>query len=140
MKGSAHLPDASPLCTSADGRAISSYILGKLKRASSNAFLRNGWTRISDSPRSVPIKNPKATWVEPAVLAEIDNSAITAEKRLRAPVFKGIRDDLMAPRKEPKRKIAPTSSSSPVPESNILQSCRMHRAEPLDDRIHGTVV
>jgi len=73
------------------------------------------------SPLSVPIKKPKATWVEPAVLAEIEYSAITAEQRLRAPIFKGIRDDLMAPRKGPKRKHAPKPSGSPVPKSNILQ-------------------
>jgi|KBSSwiStaDraftv2_1062776.scaffolds.fasta_scaffold03000_6 bifunctional non-homologous end joining protein LigD len=74
-----------------------------------------------DSPLSVPIKKPKATWVEPAVLAEIEYSAMTAEKRLRAPVFKGIRGDLMAPRKGPKRTRAPKPLSSPGPKSNILQ-------------------
>lgn len=74
-----------------------------------------------DSPLSVAVKKPKATWVEPAVLAEIEYSAMTAEKRLRAPVFKGIRDDLMAPRKGPKRTRAPKPSSLPVPRSNILQ-------------------
>jgi len=73
------------------------------------------------SPLSVPIQKPKATWVEPAVLAEIEYSAMTAEQRLRAPVFKGIRDDLMAPRRGPKRSRAPTRASSPVPKSNILQ-------------------
>ena len=36
-----------------------------------------------------------------AMLAEIEYSAFTAERRLRAPIFKGIRDDLMAPRCEP---------------------------------------
>jgi len=74
-----------------------------------------------DSPLSVPVKKPKATWVEPAVRAEIEYSAMTAEKRLRAPVFKGIRDDLMAPRKGPKRTRVGKPSSSPVPRSNILQ-------------------
>jgi len=52
---------------------------------------------------------------------EIEYSAMTAEKRLRAPIFKGIRDDLMAPRKGPKRSQTPKASSSPVPKSNILQ-------------------
>jgi len=46
---------------------------------------------------------------------------MTAEKRLRAPVFKGIRGDLMAPRKGPKRTRAPKPLSSPGPKSNILQ-------------------
>ena len=74
-----------------------------------------------DSPLSVPVKKPKATWVEPAVLAEIEYSAFTADKRLRAPVFKGIREDLMAPRKGPKRKQTPKRATLPVPQSNILQ-------------------
>src|SRR3954468_6892717 len=49
------------------------------------------------SPLSVPVKKPKATWVEPAVDAEIEYSAITADGLLRAAVFKGLRDDLTAP-------------------------------------------
>ena len=73
------------------------------------------------SPLSVPVNKPKATWVEPAVLAEIEYSAMTAEQRLRAPIFKGIRDDLMAPRKSPKRRRAATAANSAVPQSNILQ-------------------
>src|ERR1700761_8720208 len=34
------------------------------------------------SPLSISVKKPKATWVEPAVLAEIEYSAVTAEQRL----------------------------------------------------------
>ena len=75
----------------------------------------------STSPLSVPVKKPKATWVEPALLAEIEYSAMTAEQRLRAPVFKGIRDDLLAPRKGPKRKQTSAPVSLPVPKANILQ-------------------
>jgi len=73
------------------------------------------------SPLTVPVKKPKATWVEPALLAEIEYSAMTAEQRLRAPVFKGIRDDLLADRKGPKRRQTSKSAASPVPKSNILQ-------------------
>jgi bifunctional non-homologous end joining protein LigD len=41
------------------------------------------------------VKKPKATWVEPVLQAEIEFSALTADKKLRAPVFKGIREDLL---------------------------------------------
>ena len=50
------------------------------------------------SPLSVPVKKPKATWVEPQIDAEIEYSAITDDGLLRAAVFKGLRDDLSAPR------------------------------------------
>jgi bifunctional non-homologous end joining protein LigD len=49
----------------------------------------------STSPLSVPVKKPKATWVEPVLQAEIAYSAVTADKLLRAPVYKGIREDLL---------------------------------------------
>lgn len=73
------------------------------------------------SPLSVPIKKPKATWVEPALLAEIEFSAFTAEKRLRAPIFKGIRDDLLAPRRGPKRTRKARKNHGGVAKENILQ-------------------
>src|SRR3954469_19978998 len=49
------------------------------------------------SPLSVPVKKPKATWVEPKVDAEIEFSAVTDNGLLCAAVFKGLRDDLAAP-------------------------------------------
>jgi bifunctional non-homologous end joining protein LigD len=73
------------------------------------------------SPLSIPVKKPKATWVEPAVLAEIEYSALTAERRLRAPIFKGIRDDLMAPRRGPRRTERRKQRPGGVSPSNILQ-------------------
>lgn len=48
----------------------------------------------SSSPLSVPVKKPKATWVRPELHAEIEYSAFTADGLLRAPVYKGLRDDL----------------------------------------------
>jgi bifunctional non-homologous end joining protein LigD len=48
----------------------------------------------STSALSVPVKKPKATWVRPALLAEVEYSAFTADGLLRAPVYKGLRDDL----------------------------------------------
>jgi bifunctional non-homologous end joining protein LigD len=72
------------------------------------------------SPLSVPIRKPKATWVEPVLQAEIAYSSLTAEKRLRAPVYKGIREDLLdapvVPKPEATRKAQPR-----VPRENILQ-------------------
>jgi bifunctional non-homologous end joining protein LigD len=71
------------------------------------------------SPLSVPVKKPKATWVDPVVEAEIEYNNLTAGNILRMPVFKGIRDDL--------GKAAPTSvrrrsnARSAVPRANILQ-------------------
>jgi hypothetical protein len=72
------------------------------------------------SPLAIPVKKPKATWVEPVLQAEIAYSALTAEKLLRAPVYKGIRDDLLdAPSNEThhrKKKALPR-----VPKENVLQ-------------------
>ena len=46
------------------------------------------------SPLSVPVKKPKATWVQPVVQAEIEYGGITDDGLLREAVFKGLRDDL----------------------------------------------
>jgi bifunctional non-homologous end joining protein LigD len=44
-----------------------------------------------------PVSKPKATWVDPLLLAEIEFGGVTDNGLLRAPVFKGLRDDLAAP-------------------------------------------
>jgi bifunctional non-homologous end joining protein LigD len=49
---------------------------------------------ISKSPLSEPIVKPKATWVRPDVLAEIQFSGVTDRGVLREAVFKGLREDL----------------------------------------------
>jgi bifunctional non-homologous end joining protein LigD len=75
------------------------------------------------SPLSVPVKKPKATWVEPKVDAEIEYSAITDDSLLRAAVFKGLRDDL-APRVKTSsigRSAARRKPHIGVPRENILQ-------------------
>jgi bifunctional non-homologous end joining protein LigD len=73
------------------------------------------------SPLTVPVRKPKATWVEPLLSAEIEYSGITDDGLLRAAVFKGLRDDLAnPPAKNPpagKRR----SRSLDVPRENILQ-------------------
>jgi bifunctional non-homologous end joining protein LigD len=77
------------------------------------------------SPLSVPVKKPKATWVEPVVKAEIEYSTVTDDGLLRAAVFKALRDDLGAPVKAPS--IVPsahrgrTKPHIGVPRENILQ-------------------
>jgi bifunctional non-homologous end joining protein LigD len=77
------------------------------------------------SALSIPVKKPKATWVEPVVNAEIEYSAVTDDGVLRAAVFKGLHDDLLPKVAAPK--LAPTSRKSKarphigVPRENILQ-------------------
>src|SRR5262245_51810681 len=60
---------------------------------------------IKRSPLAVPVKKPKATWVQPIVDAEIEYSGFTDDRLLRAAVFKGLRDDLDAPK--PARRLKP---------------------------------
>jgi bifunctional non-homologous end joining protein LigD len=75
----------------------------------------------STSPLSVPVKKPKATWIEPVVEAEIEYGTITADGLLREAVFKGIRDDLQpaAARARPRSQRGPRPGA--VPAENILQ-------------------
>jgi bifunctional non-homologous end joining protein LigD len=76
------------------------------------------------SPLSVPVKKPKATWVQPVVQAEIEYGGITDDGLLREAVFKGLRDDLPAVEPPPS---APTPAHrggmgrGGVPRENILQ-------------------
>ena len=78
------------------------------------------------SALSVPVKKPKATWVDPVVNAEIEYSAVTDDGLLRAAVFKGLRDDLAAPRVKappvvPSRQAGRARPHIGVPRENILQ-------------------
>lgn len=74
------------------------------------------------SPLSVPIKKPKATWVEPDVDAEIEYGALTDDGLFREAVFKGLRDDLKPPLKSGRVGSAGTRSQAVgVPRENILQ-------------------
>src|SRR4051794_19957077 len=81
---------------------------------------------VPKSPLAVPVKKPKATWVEPSVRAEVQYGGVTDDGLLREAVFKGVRDDLTLPKvKAPK--LAPLSSRRErkphvgVPRENILQ-------------------
>jgi bifunctional non-homologous end joining protein LigD len=75
------------------------------------------------SPLSIHVKKPKATWVEPEVDAEIEYGALTDDGLLREAVFKGVRDDLAVPKVKAPR-LVPSSAGRPrvgVPRENILQ-------------------
>jgi bifunctional non-homologous end joining protein LigD len=78
---------------------------------------------LAQSPLSVPVRKPKATWVQPVVEAEIEYAGITDDGLLRAAVFKGLRDDL-APVPVPSiRRLRPSAGQGRggVPRENILQ-------------------
>ncbi|MCK1680338.1 DNA ligase D [Bradyrhizobium sp. 147] len=75
------------------------------------------------SPLDIPIKKPKATWVEPTVDVEVEYGALTDDGLLREAVFKGLRDDL-ALQKVKAPRLVPSSAGRPrlaVPKENILQ-------------------
>ncbi|MER9253990.1 DNA ligase D [Mesorhizobium sp. M0598] len=77
---------------------------------------------VDKSPLAEPIDKPKATWVQPAVEAEIQYSGTTDDGLLREAVFKGLRDDLSPPAGASLvRKTPPSNESSGVPRENILQ-------------------
>ncbi|UCI10696.1 DNA ligase D [Mesorhizobium sp. B1-1-8] len=78
---------------------------------------------ISKSPLSEPIKKPKATWVKPDALAEVQFSGVTDRGILREAVFKGLREDLATiPAKPPAASRRRESAvGHGVPRENILQ-------------------
>ncbi len=79
---------------------------------------------IRTSPLNEPISKPKATWVQPALKAEVEYSGITDDGVLREAVFKGLRDDLaLADASVPprKRRVDPRNARVGVPRENILQ-------------------
>ena len=49
---------------------------------------------INRSPLLVPVKKPKATWLNPVMYAEIGYGGVTDDGLLREAVFKRLRDDL----------------------------------------------
>jgi bifunctional non-homologous end joining protein LigD len=49
---------------------------------------------VRRSPLTKPVKKPKATWVRPEVLVDVQYRSITPDGRLRHASFKGVREDL----------------------------------------------
>ncbi|MCK1309822.1 DNA ligase D [Bradyrhizobium sp. 45] len=75
------------------------------------------------SPLDVPVKKPKATWVDPILEIEVRYGALTDDGLPREAVFKGFRDDL-AVRKVKAPRLVPCAAGRPklgVPRENILQ-------------------
>jgi bifunctional non-homologous end joining protein LigD len=103
------------------GKARSGYTepIARYVRERLDPFVR------ASSPLTVPVKKPKATWVEPVVDAEVQFSGITADGLLREAVFKGIREDLAPvapPSRSPRRSRRRSSPKSlGVPAESILQ-------------------
>ena len=84
---------------------------------------------VKKSPLSVPVKKPKATWVQPIVDAEIEYGALTDDGLLREAVFKGLRDDLALPAVHAPPIVADRAwhahkGRGGVPRENILQPMR----------------
>jgi bifunctional non-homologous end joining protein LigD len=81
------------------------------------------------SPLAVPVKKPKATWVEPLLPIEVRFSSITSDGLLREAMFKGIRDDLAESSPTgargaggPRARRSPSAAAlHGVPKENILQ-------------------
>ena len=46
-------------------------------------------------PLSPRVKKPKAMWLKPGLLVDVEYRAMTGEGKLRHPSFKGIREDLL---------------------------------------------
>jgi bifunctional non-homologous end joining protein LigD len=46
------------------------------------------------SPLSTRVSKPKARWLKPELMIEVEYRALTGEGKLRHPSFKGIREDL----------------------------------------------
>jgi bifunctional non-homologous end joining protein LigD len=74
------------------------FYAGKARSGYTEAVARDLRERLDpyirkDSPLSVPVRKPKATWVDPVIDAEIEYSTVTADGLLREAVFKGLRED-----------------------------------------------
>ncbi|MEI9425290.1 DNA ligase D [Mesorhizobium sp. Cs1299R1N1] len=77
---------------------------------------------IAKSPLSDPVDKPKATWVTPDVLAEVQFTGVTDRGILREAVFKGLRDDLVPITPKPPAPFKQRMDRGHgVPRENILQ-------------------
>ena len=80
---------------------------------------------IRNSALDEPVKKPKATWVKPLVEAEVEYSSMTADGRLRAPVFKALKEAGVSEPPQPKSfaelRDKRKKTVRGVPKENILQ-------------------
>lgn len=72
---------------------------GKVERGFSEEAKRDVRARLEplvqkSSPLADKIKKPKARWVKPALLADVEYRALTEDGLMRHPAFKGLREDL----------------------------------------------
>ncbi len=86
--------------------------------------------------RSVPAMLRKATWVEPRLVCECKFVEWTAEGRLRAPVFLGLRGDKPAEAvvREETAAAAPTDESAPASGAPLLGPKQKEATVRVDDR------
>ena len=81
-----------------------------------------------------PLKKPKATWVEPALAAEVEYRDITSEGLLRQSSFKGL--STLRRNRKPRTKLVPQPRLSPTagrhgPAAPLIQEpTRRDRARP----------
>jgi bifunctional non-homologous end joining protein LigD len=63
--------------------------------ASSKDLEKRSAKLISNTqPLTKKIRKPKATWLKPKLLVDVEYRALTGDGKLRHPSFKGVRDDL----------------------------------------------
>src|SRR4051794_26681837 len=70
---------------------------GKVERGFSEDQKReiaNLAKRLKSRSATLKVKKPKALWLKPEVLADVEYRALTGDGKLRHPSFKGIRNDL----------------------------------------------
>jgi bifunctional non-homologous end joining protein LigD len=72
---------------------------------------------VSEQPLVRKVRKPKATWVRPDVLAEVEYRGFTEDGLLRHASFKGVREDLNPANGLARGSTQPTF----VPKQNILQ-------------------
>src|SRR5262249_32628965 len=69
--------------------------------------------------KEVPAEVKKATWVQPRLVCEVRFNEWTSDKKLRAPIFQGFRDDI-----DPEDCLLEDSVSDPLPPTAASPSVR----------------
>jgi bifunctional non-homologous end joining protein LigD len=82
--------------------------------------LRRETSPLAEVPRMPRVRPADVTWVEPDLICEVEFLEWTREDRLRAPSYKGLRDDKEAP--EVHREAPPTRPGPGAPERDLKLS------------------